>query len=199
MNEKGFYSQFHKDFLFVTDVISKDLSLSEIQVYTRFIRRSWAVNQDFVRISLKELARESGLSHKNIRNALKTLRQKGLLRIVSDYTSTTSKSYRVPRPAELGNYQPSLNQGVTRDHPIEIDLEEEKAPFISQRLDKEDEEMLISLLGTLSPERRHDYKLKAEEILRENGVDLDHQVVQAQIMDLVLLENFGPGRLEKYL
>jgi hypothetical protein len=209
MIDNQFLGQFYKNFLFVMDVVSPELSPSELQIYLKMIRKSWANNQDYVRMSLLEFQKETGLSINTIKVAIRNLTSKNIIKLVSKPTSKASSSYKVFWASELKYYNrlfeeagdkltiqslasPSIPALIT-----ESSLEE-KERFIFYRLSPSDKEDFMVILGSIRPDKIQNYREMAIERLNTNGLEINEENVIGQRNDLILNEMFGAMRIEKY-
>lgn len=209
MMDSQFLGQFYKNFLFVLDVVGPELSPSEFQIYFKLIRKSWANNQDYAHMSLLDFQKETGLSINTVKLALRNLIKKNIIKLVSKPTSRAASSYKVFWPTELKYYNRSFEetgdkftiQSLTSPPIIKMTVESGLKPkenFIFYRLTPSDKEDFMAIFGSIRPEEIQQYREKAIEILKTQGLELNEKNVLGQRNDLIFNEMFGAMRIEKY-
>ena len=209
MIDSQFLAQFYKNFLFVMDVVGPELSASELQIYLKMIRKSWANNQDYVHMSLLDFQKETGLSINTIKVAIRNLISKNIIKLVSKPTSNASSSYKVFWPSELKYYNRLFEEGGDKltihslaSPPVPIMAAvsglEVKERFIFSRLTPADKEDFMAILGSIRPDKIQRYREKAIEILKTQGLETNEENVIGQRNDLIFNEMFGTMRTERY-
>lgn len=191
------------------DVVAPELSPSELQIYLKMIRKSWANNQDYVHMSLLDFQKETGLSINTIKLAIRNLISKNIIKLVSKPTSKASSSYKVFWPSELKYYNRSFEEAGDKltfqslSSPPIIKMSSEpglnpKENFIFYRLSPSDKEDFMAILESIRPEEIQQYREKAIEILKTLGLEIYEENVIGQRNDLIFNEMFGVMRIEKY-
>lgn len=198
------------------DTIRPELNASEFQIYLTLIRKSWARNQDFLQVSISELARETSLAVMTVKTALRSLANKKLVKVAAKQTNNSSRSYKIFRPQELQYYNEAfnkivngqnrnfnrassiLNQSRSTDFSPETGAPTASS-FIYPRLDPEDREAFNVISRNLSQNEILNYQDQALEFFREKGVSASDEEVLWCRNDLIFKTYAGPLRVEKYL
>lgn len=200
--DSEFYKDFFRDFLFIMDTIRPDLNASEFQVYLTLVRKSWGRNQDFLHVSISELAVETGLAIMTVKTALRSLTNKKFVKVTAKATNRASKAYKIFRPQELQYYNEAYqNAGVKiptmlPHSPPRPHRQATGSPFIS--LDDQDRADLIAVVGSLNPEKLTHYRSQAEEELKDILAELSEENIIGKRNEIIFFANFGPMRTGKY-
>lgn len=187
--------KFYKLYIHVESIIAPNLSQSEAAVYRYFFSCSIAVGQPSCKASLRDIEYATNMSQLTISRAIRSLKLKGCIEIVKKPGPYSPGTYRVSFPSDLGKkvgeeirrkelpLYPALLEGSYRENDYEglIDM-----------LDPEDKNYLNLILKSLSPAKQ--MRLRSEAI--KSG--LSGEAAEKKYMELVVLNEFGPLRLEKY-
>jgi hypothetical protein len=200
--EAEFYKDFFRDFLFIMDTIRPDLNASEFQVYLILVRKSWGRNLNFLQVSISELTVETGLAIMTVKNALRSLANKKLLKVTGKATNKASKAYRIFRPQELLYYNEAYQtSGVKIPTTLPHSPPRPQSPAIGSPfifLDDQDRADLISIVGSLNSEKLSYYRSQAEKELKDIQAELSEENIVGKRNEIIFFTNFGPMRTGKY-
>ncbi len=184
-------NDFYRSFIDLTDRILPTLTTAEQLVYLQMFSRSIGHGQKTCRLSYRDLAELTGQAIQTIKTAIEGLIKRGYLEIETQAGPRSARTYRIKVPPMGISKLTRLQRDVS-----DLGLIKEQEPQyddIVDRLTPDDKEYLGILLKSLPPEKEAKYREKALKEAKE-GED-----VYRQFIKIVVMNEFGPLRLSKYV
>ncbi|MGE0822911.1 MAG: hypothetical protein AB7G75_27950 [Candidatus Binatia bacterium] len=183
----------------IMDEVLPKLTPAEQVVYQRLFRLSHAQQHQQVRCRYEILARQCGLSLRTLQRAVRSLKQKQLLRANWQSHGATTFTLDLQGPnAVLASLRRRRGDGSPP-----LPARRLSRPPVYDTFSQEDRELFVTAKRSLSPARMNQITEEAVEWLAEraagNPLAFSDELLRDKVDELVAREVFGPDRQNRYV
>lgn len=195
----GAWGEFVSKYQRLLDEVMPCLTVAEQVVYHRLFRLSHGRRSEYVKCRYEELALYCGLSMRTMQRALKSLKQKQVVKTV--WQSHGATTFTVRLPWELAR-KPTFLSHHSRLVALSPSRSALATPPVYDAFTTEDRELFLTCKRSLSPERLNALTEEAVEWLSERAhgdpTAFSDEVLRDKVDELVFQEVFGTDRRVRY-
>ena len=197
--EEGLARDFLRTYCALMDHVLPTLTPAEHVVFQRLLRLSYVQQKPQARCRYETLALQCGISLRTLQRALRSLKQKQLVKTLWQSHGATTFTVNVTFPAASSDNSFPSGESMPSPSPLSS---RRVTPPVYDAFSDEDRELFLTGKRSLSPIRLNQLTEAAVEWLTErsggNPNRFSDQLLRDKVDELVSREIFGPERQGRY-